>query len=203
MTRISKGLVVAVAMCTASSAFAFDPLGIYFGGAIGESTIRSNESVYGNALDLSEHHTAWKLVAGMRPISPIGAEFEYIDFGHTSAAYSASVLGSTAGVAADAHPRAEALFAVFYLPIPLPLLDVYGKAGMARLQSDVNASFNCTGPLCTVVAPFSSSYSDNRFAYGAGVQTKFGGLALRAEYERISANLGDPDLFSLGVTWTF
>ncbi len=203
MTRISKGLVVAVAMCAAGSAFAFDPLGIYVGGAIGESNVKNNDSVYGNALDLGQHHTAWKLVAGMRPISPIGAEFEYIDFGHNTNGYTTSVLGSTASVAADSHPKAEALFGLFYLPIPLPLLDVYGKAGVARLQSNVDASFNCTGTLCTVVAPFHSSYEDTRFAYGAGVQTKWGGLALRAEYERISANLGDPDLFSLGVTWTF
>jgi hypothetical protein len=29
-----------------------------------------------------------------------------------------------------------------------------------------------------------------------------GRLAIRAEYERVSASGGDPDIFSLGVTWT-
>jgi hypothetical protein len=28
-------------------------------------------------------------------------------------------------------------------------------------------------------------------------------LSVRAEYERINSPYGDPDMFSLGVTWTF
>jgi hypothetical protein len=40
-------------------------------------------------------------------------------------------------------------------------------------------------------------------AFGLGVQGKLGSLAIRAEYERIAANAGNPDLLSLGVTWTF
>jgi hypothetical protein len=34
------------------------------------------------------------------------------------------------------------------------------------------------------------------------VQGKIGHLAIRAEYKRINASGGDPDIFSLGVTWT-
>ena len=40
------------------------------------------------------------------------------------------------------------------------------------------------------------------FAYGAGVQGKIGSLAIRAEYERIGGSSANPDLISLGVTWT-
>jgi hypothetical protein len=45
--------------------------------------------------------------------------------------------------------------------------------------------------------------TDARFAYGAGVQAKLSSFGVRLEYERISVSGGDPDLLSLGVTWTF
>jgi hypothetical protein len=47
-----------------------------------------------------------------------------------------------------------------------------------------------------------SNWSTN-FAYGAGVQGKIGFLAVRAEYERLSASGENPNVASLGVTWTF
>jgi hypothetical protein len=53
------------------------------------------------------------------------------------------------------------------------------------------------------VVPFRQDFSSTNFSYGAGVQTKFRDCAVRAEYERISASNGSPDLLSLSVTWTF
>jgi hypothetical protein len=49
--------------------------------------------------------------------------------------------------------------------------------------------------------PTRTSGNDTRFAYGAGLQVKVAGLAVRAEYERISAGGGNPDLLSLALTW--
>jgi hypothetical protein len=92
-------------------------------------------------------------------------------------------------------------------PIPVPFLDVFAKAGAARLQTKVHGEI--LGLFCplTAVAPgcpfFSASESTTDFAYGVGVQLKFSALAVRAEYERIDSGLGAPDLLSLGVTWTF
>ncbi len=196
-------ITLVISMSGATTAFAFDPLGIYIGGAVGEANIRSNESVYGNALALSKHHTAWKLVAGVRPISLVGAEFEYIDFGQAQATTDNGI----AQVASVLHPKAEALFGLVYLPLPLPIVNVYGKVGFARLHSEVNASVSCSRGIACLLpigyAPFSTSHTDSRLAYGAGVQAKVLGVAVRLEYERISANSGDPDLFSLGVNWTF
>jgi len=40
-------------------------------------------------------------------------------------------------------------------------------------------------------------------AYGAGVSVKLAALAVRLEYERVSQRGGDPDLLSLGVTYSF
>jgi hypothetical protein len=36
-----------------------------------------------------------------------------------------------------------------------------------------------------------------------GVQSKWWGVALRAEYERISSRFGDPDALTVSATWTF
>ena len=40
----------------------------------------------------------------------------------------------------NSHPKATLLYGVGYLPLPLPFLDVYGKLGVARLQTDIPAS---------------------------------------------------------------
>jgi hypothetical protein len=210
MTR-GRGALYAVFAISLGSAFgqarAADPLGFYIGGAIGRSHVRADEEVFGSPLGFDEHHNAWKLLVGLRSISLVGAEFEYVNFGHPSA-----LLGpqrSLSNIQADAHAKAVGLFGVVYAPIPLPLLDIYGKAGFARLQTAVNASVVCTaGGDCPParVGPGPLFYLNRtgvRFAYGAGAQIKFAAFGVRAEYERISASGGDPDLLSLGITWSF
>jgi hypothetical protein len=96
---------------------------------------------------------------------------------------------------------------IVYAPIPIPILDVYAKAGVARLQTSVDAAgaFGCWSPLQCAAYPVSvhRDQTDARFAYGAGIQAKLSAIGIRLEYERISVSGGDPDLLSLGVTWTF
>jgi opacity protein-like surface antigen len=197
--------VFALGAGTASTAaFAENPLGFYVGAAVGESTVRSDDYPYGYYGGFDGHHGAFKLTTGVRPISPVGAELEYIDFGNPGAGpnYFSS--------RSNADANATALFGVGYLPLPLPLLDIYGKVGVARLHA--NNAYNdglsqgCNSPfgqgslgICTSA---SNRWSTD-LAYGAGVQTKFYKWAIRAEYERISATGGDPDVVSVGFTWTF
>ncbi len=50
---------------------------------------------------------------------------------------------------------------------------------------------------------FHRDRSSARLAYGAGAQMTLGRFAIRAEYERINASEGDPDLLSLGLTLSF
>ena len=75
------------------------------------------------------------------------------------------------------------------------MIDVYGKLGMARLQTNTT--------VCCSLSPYTLSSSNTDFAYGLGAQVKFSNIALRVEYERISDRGGDPDLLDVGVTWTF
>ncbi len=186
----------------ASAALADDalsPLGLYLGGAFGRANVRVDSSTTGSLFDLDEHHAGWKAMLGVRPVSGFGAELEYIDFGHPQS--------TIAGVRTDARARGAGLFAVGYLPIPV--VDVFGKAGVARLQTIVKGASETvqpTGEVCSnssLSCLFDSDHTDTRFAYGGGVQVKISRLAVRAEYERISARGGDPSLLSVGATWTF
>ena len=172
------------------------PLGFYLGGAVGQGNVRGSWLPVGGPLGFDEHDRSWKLVAGLRPIPWLGAELEYIDFGHPS--------GSVFPYQVGARVKGPALFGLAYWPLRLPLLDLYGKAGLGRLQSTV--TFHPLPPyFCAIPEGCPSRFdrTDTRFVYGAGGQIKLARFAFRAEYDRVSASGGDPDLFSLGVTWTF
>lgn len=207
MKRISSSLPVifAIGACAASTAaLAENPVGFYLGAGVGYSTVRSDDSAYGLPGYFNDHQTAWKLIAGVRPISIVGAEFEYIDFGQPGnhpGYYSANYYGT------DSHPRASALFGVGYLPIPIPFVDIFGKVGVARLQTDVTTVVgpNCTqGQVCPqYLTLFRNDRTYNKLAYGVGAQSKIWGISFRAEYERISSSFGDPDALTVSATWTF
>ena len=183
-------------------------LGFYAGGGVGESTVRSDEGFNPDyPTDSHPHHTAYKVLAGIRPISFVGAEAEYIDFGHPSSSdgyYNSYGYGYNS----DSHPKAGVLSAVGYLP--LPFIDVFAKAGVARLETNLNTY---SEGVCTTIDPgggcgapvLSRQHAwETKAAYGAGVQAHFfGSLALRAEYERINSSFGDPDAFMVSGSWTF
>ena len=197
--------VVATAMlatCVVSTALADDvvaPLGLYLGGALGRANVRVDSRTTGNLFDLDADDLGWKAMLGVRPIPALGAEFEYIDFGHPSRTLDA--------VRTDSRARGAGLFAVGYLPVPV--VDVFGKVGVARLQTiakGASETVQPSGEVCnnsSVSCLFDSDHTDTRFAYGGGVQFKISRLGIRAEYERISARGGDPSLLSVGAIWTF
>jgi opacity protein-like surface antigen len=208
-------VLLAIFLTGASSAVrAGDPLGLYVGAGIGRSEVRNNLDFIGfSTLHASDKTTGWKLMAGIRPISIIGVEAEFLDYGSANTTWSSPATQTQGGFsgAATSHPKAAALFAVGYLPIPLPYLDLFAKAGAAELRTDIRASGQATCPIslplppCFVifVPPYSNSGSSTRFAFGAGAQVKLVNVALRAEYERISASVGDLDMLSLDLTLRF
>jgi opacity protein-like surface antigen len=168
---------------------AADPLGLYLGGAFGQARV---DASLPNADQFREDHSAFKIMAGLRPIPMLGAELEYVDFGHP---------GRFNGIGgSDVSMKGAAAFGMFYLPVPL--VDIYAKGGLARLQSTANVN-PC--PMClNPVAAFPPRRSTNTsWTGGAGVQFKLGSVAVRGEYERFNAAGGNPYLVSLGATWTF
>jgi opacity protein-like surface antigen len=196
-------LIGAATIVAARPAYADNPLGLYIGGGVGQSHVRNDFSALSNVHGFVENHTGWKALIGARPLSLLGVELEYADFGHPG---ESSVGPIPPGLIynLDVSQKATSVFGLLYLPLPLPVVDIYGKAGVSRLQTDVNASWRCVAPVtCPANPVYSQDSTDSRLAYGAGVQAKFLGLGLRAEYERIGAPAGSPDLYSLIAIWTF
>jgi hypothetical protein len=197
---------------------AVDALGFYVGGAVGQSELRGDLHSFNcgpcsgiPSLSFARHATGWEVMAGIRPLPFLGAEAAYIDFGSsgiTSVAINSTATFPGIAVSGTTHPTATALFAVGYLPLPLPYLDVFAKVGVAELRSNINFTGilgYCVPGVCDPITGVQSSHNgtNTRPAYGAGLQMKLGSFAVRAAYDRISVNTGDPSLLSLGLSWGF
>jgi hypothetical protein len=179
-----------------------DLLGMYVGGAVGRSQVAAEASyptiANPNPSEFKENHSAFKVMVGVRPISLIGAEVDYIDFGHPR--------GNIFSYPADASLKGAAAFGILYLPVPI--IDLYLKAGAARLQSTLRGFYAEGDNICVPGAPcgtaaFQLNRTNTSGAGGVGAQYKFGAWAVRAEYERFNAAGGNPSLLSAGITWTF
>jgi opacity protein-like surface antigen len=199
--------ILAMGACGASTAaLAEDPVGFYIGAGVGESTVRSDDPAYGLPGYYNDHQTAWQGVFGVRPLPFVGAEAEYIDFGQPSSQHRSYNDPNYFGT--DSHPRAAAVYAVGYLPIPIPYLDIFVKGGGARLKMDITEFTYSCGAVgaCkpVVVGESRDAITQTKFAYGVGVQSKLPfGLTVRAEYERIASPFGDPDALMVSAFWRF
>lgn len=193
---------------SSTHALAEDLLGFYTGAAVGQSheeatgqRIYTLSNVYDDTGSFKENHSAFKVLVGIRPISLLGAEVAYTDFGHPSGGFGA--------YPADVSMKGGSAFGVLYLPVPI--VDVFLKAGAARIQSEVNGTGvygpNCSSngpcPLYIGLAPFRLNRTNTSCAGGVGAQYKIGSWAVRAEYERFNAAGGSPSLLSAGITWSF
>src|SRR5207244_921027 len=76
----SLSCLVAMAL-PINQARALNPLGFYVGGAFGQARV---DATAPDASGFRENHSAFKVMVGVRPISVVGAEFAYADFGHPS-----------------------------------------------------------------------------------------------------------------------
>lgn len=212
----SAFVVPALILCslgTMSVAHADDPLALYVGASYGQAHIRvqSGEIALGNGSPLpglDTTHAAFKGSIGIRPISLLGAEVSYMDFGTVSTVVGQALQGFPAVVVNSerASQKGEAAFALLYLPVPV--VDVYIKAGVSRITTDFSAAYTTTvGGICGLPCGTSQvghvaahGTTDTAFAYGAGLQWKLGQWAVRGEYERFDAAGANPSLFSIGMT---
>lgn len=177
-----KVLLASTLALFAGAAHADDLLGLYAGAGIMRAKM---EETWHTNFDLS--NTSWKIYAGLHPTGvPFGVDVDYMDLGNKDA--------GTFNGPASAHVKAFGAYAVGYLPIPVPNIDVYGKAGLARWQ------FNGTPPNQL----FSISDNGTDFAWGVGGQVHFlDRFAVRIEYEHFNVREADDvQLYSLGVSYT-
>lgn len=191
MKRLAFLFTLVMGIHSAHAASDLNPLGFYVGGAVGRSEVRNNDVPQApntSTYDFGERATGWKAFVGVRPIPLIAAEFAYVDFGHPSVTTNAGPIT----LHSDELQRAETLSGLIFAPIPLPLIGLYGRAGIALLHSSGNP-----------YADLRFDRTNTSFHYGAGLQVKFSALAARLEYERINDSRGSPDMLSVGLTWTF
>jgi Outer membrane protein beta-barrel domain len=165
-----RRLLLVLMLALGTSAAYADNGFFYAGGGISKDKISDIVNQGTNFADIDS--TSWKVFAGFRPISPFAIEADYLD------------LGSDAGT----HAKAFAGYAVGFLPIPVPFLDVFGKAGLSRVRIDGSSP----------VTSFSTSGTE--FAWGAGVGVHAGNFGARLEYERfIVPSAGPANVTSLDV----
>jgi opacity protein-like surface antigen len=211
----AAGVAAGPRACAATNLLKF-----YVGGGVGRAQLRARYPglvaipTGSGPGSFARRDTAWQLTAGIRALEVLGAEVDYFDLG--SGVASVAWPGPDNVTDARLSQRGEAAFAVLYLPIPI--IDVYFKAGVARLRTTASATAAGPGclpgylcPLFCVVGLPCGAFSANealaatetKFAAGAGVQWKIGNWAIRGDYERFTALGEHPSLVSLGVTWSF
>jgi hypothetical protein len=203
-----RALLALTAVGLTTAALADNPLGAYVGAGVGASNV-GNSYDYGYYGRYHDDDVAWKAIAGIRPIPWVGAEAEWIDFGSGHGDNGYYGFGDYYANSVS-HPKAAVLYGIGYLPLPLPFLDVYGKAGVARLQTDLTtyqytSGGYCPPPYSSCPAPsaFRIDQWNTKFAWGAGVGTHWQDFGFRAEYERIQSQYGNPSAFTVNATWTF
>jgi hypothetical protein len=194
------------------AALAENPIGLYVGVGVGVSNVDNNnyDYPYGYNGGFHDKDAAWKVLVGVRPVPLLGAEIQYMDFGSGHGSNGFYGPNDYYDYGPFSHPKAEVLYGVGYLPLPLPFLDVYGKLGVAHLQTNISYQ-TCTATVpaadgglnCINTTTSRIDQTNTHFAFSAGVQTHFQEFAFRAEYERIESSYGNPSAFMLSATWTF
>lgn len=199
MKRHVLCIIACIGIAAGGLASAADGTGWFVGGAVGHGEVRLDGNYTATADEFDHGHLSWEAALGFRPISWVSAEIEYLNFGDV--AYQNGGPEVTGRVKA----RAAALMGMGYVPLPVPFLDVYGKLGVARTNDSVNAHLGAV--ICPVnnlnCGLIKNNLWQTSLAYGAGVQFRVAAFAVRAEYERIAASHGQPDLLSLGATFSF
>ncbi len=186
---------------------------VYAGAAYARSNLRAKDSnptpfsAGGPLSAFDRSDSGYQFSLGVRGLELLGAEVDYFDLGSGNVSNPYTVpgnLGTFSG--ATLSQKGEAAFAMLYLPVPI--IDIYLKAGVDRISSDLGAQFTplifCPAGSCSVpVEHLALHATTTGLALGAGAQWQVGNWGVRAEYERFTALGEHPDLISVGVVWTF
>lgn len=162
--------------------------GFYLGAGVSQTEIDAfDDDAFGvgDLDDFKIDNTSYKIIAGFRPLDFMAIEANYIDLGDGEVGVGDFTFRTEA--------KAIAAYALFSLPIPI--VDVYAKLGVARWELD--GSFDGTD-----IDDLDDEATE--FAYGVGAQMNFGSLGARLEWENFDVDRTDgAELLTLGLTWTF
>ena len=174
------GLLLSASFVAPGAAFAADN-GFYLG--LASSDVSSDYALSSISPAGADDDRGLKAIAGFRLLDSFAIEANYVDMGETTVpiTFPASTL--------TIDSQALSVSAVGL--IALPLVDLYGRVGMARWDSEAS------------LLGASTKESGTDPTYGAGAQFRVGSFALRLEYERFDFDDDSSDLVSVGFTYTF
>jgi hypothetical protein len=153
--------------------------GFYLGGSVGQANLKIDDITDGiSTADFNGDDTAFKLIAGIRPLDWLGVEAAYVNFGEPED----TVLNQKLKADGDGISA----FAVGFLPTGP--VDLFAKVGLISWDSKISGTLDDDG---------------TDLAYGVGAQFRVLGLSIRAEYEKFDISDVDLDMISVGLTYTF
>ena len=178
-----RKLVLPLALALGASAVRADNGLFYVGAGISKDNLSGIVHADTNFADIDG--TSWKVFAWVRPMSAFAIETAYLDLGSQTNTFFRPGVGACAVnvpncalVTYKSNGNALAGYAVGFLPLPLPYLEVFGKAGVSRWKLNNSALVGST------LAPFGSfSSTGTEFAWGVGTQVHIGNFGARLEYE--------------------
>jgi hypothetical protein len=186
-----RRLPLLTALAFVASVAQADNGSFYFGAGVTGNKL--NDIVVQGTAFPDIHSTSWKLFAGFRPISAFAVEADYFDLGSETAegACTFCCMAACRGLF-QSDAQAFAAYALGFLPIPLPYLDIYGKVGFARSKLKTSESGSAT------------SNDATEFAWGVGAQAHIGIVGARLEYEDLKIpNSNSARVTSLSVFVNF
>jgi len=177
---LGRSLLLSACLASPGAAFAADN-GFYLG--LASSDVSSDYAADSISASGADDDRGLKAIVGFRPLDSFAIEANYVDMGETSVpiAFPPSTL--------TIDSQALSVSAVGL--IAMPLVDLYGRVGMARWDSEAS------------LLGASTKESGSDPTYGAGAQFRVGSFALRLEYERFDFDDDSADLVSVGFTYTF
>jgi hypothetical protein len=194
MKRTFSGVFVLVLLVTAlalRASVAQADEGLFYLGA-GITSSKLNDIVLQGTDFPDIDNTSWKAFIGFRPIKLFAVEADYLDLGSSptvpGSCTSCCMLACEGTYRSDAH--AFAVYALGFLPISVPFLDIFGKAGLAR--------WKLNGQIESGNVTVSDSGTD--FAWGIGLQAHISMFGARLEYENFNIpNTSGAKIASLSV----
>ncbi|HKU16606.1 MAG TPA: outer membrane beta-barrel protein [Steroidobacteraceae bacterium] len=180
-----KAIVLAALLALPALPAAAADNGFYLGASVGQANLKIDDltnNVFPDD-DFNSDDTAFKLIAGIRPLDWLGVEAAYVNFGKPEdTVFDNSALRQKLKADGDGISA----FAVGFLATGP--VDLFAKVGLISWDSKISGSFDDDG---------------TDLAYGVGAQFRLLSLAVRAEYEKFDISDVDLDMISVGVTYTF
>jgi hypothetical protein len=184
MKRIRDGKVIAQTSATVAaalwaavayaSAAGAADSGFYAGGSVGPSDEHFDASTF----NVGSSSSGFQIALGYQALAVLAGELDYVGFGRASAGIN---YADNYGV------ELAALGA-----LPTPIVQPYGRLGLMNWHTDAhspNLSFDRSG-------------SD--LAYGAGLESNWGNLGARIEFDKFEvSHASTMNLATIGLTWRF